>query len=433
VITVNNDVTITLIGIPNDDFAASVATTGTVSAGGTATGEIELAGDTDWFQIDLDPGRLYQIELIPEPGDTPLADPFFEGIYDSDGVLIPNTSNDDGGSDFNSALQFVSDVGGIHYLSAGGFGTSTGEYRLAVTELDLLNDDRFDIRIEFTSTEVPDTYVEAFEDAVERWEEIITGDLPYSFVEGYGFVDDILIEVAVDDIELTFEGVEQTILAVSSVLDQQPDGLASSASLPTYSRIVINSEEVGRLLNLDEFVANTIGRALGFGALWEEFGLVRTINGVATYTGSNALREMAELSDDLNGVNVLEDGADGALAAEYWSEAVLDAELMTPRVELRRPDVGPGNPGVPDNPISALTIAAMQDLGYQVDYGAADRFSLAPGAVPRQQARSETDPQPNVFAEAEAPKPEAARVVADLPDSDGGVALIGVSDEVLEG
>ncbi len=417
-----------------DDFAADPDTDGTIAPGGSAVGRIDFAQDNDWFEVNLSAGRLYQIELVPTNNAGALADPFFNGVYDRDGNLIENTANDDGGAGLSSSLQFVADESGRYYLSAGGFGNNTGQYRLDLRDLGPVDNEGFDIRIEFTSTEVPDTYVDAFEDAVERWEEIITGDLPYSFVEGYGFVDDILIEVAVEDIELTFEGVEQTILAISSVLDQQPDGLASSASLPTYSRIVINSEEVGRLLNLDEFVANTIGRALGFGALWEEFGLVRTINGVATYTGTNALREMAELSDDLNGVNVLEDGADGALAAEYWSEAVLDAELMTPRVELRRPDVGPGNPGVPDNPISALTIAAMQDLGYQVDYGAADRFSLAPGAVPRQQARSETDPQPNVFAEAEAPKPEAARVVADLPDSDeipNGAALIYVRPNVL--
>ncbi|WP_229747788.1 DUF4214 domain-containing protein [Marivita lacus] len=413
------------IGI-RDDFASDIDTTGTIAPGSTATGRIDFAQDQDWFEVSLAANRLYEISLVPVDGDNALADPFFNGVYDANGVLIQNTANDDGGPGTSSALQFVTDVGGTFYLSAGGFANATGQYRVELNDLGPLDDGRFDITVEFTSDDIPNAYVSAFEDAVERWEEIITGDLPYAFVEGYGYVDDILIEVSVQDIDLSFEGVEQTILAISSVLDQR-DG---ASALPSYSRIVINSEEVGTLLNLDEFVANTIGRALGFGALWEEFGLVRLIDGVATYTGPNGLREIEELSDDLNGVNVLETGADGGLAAQYWSEAVLDEELMTSRVELRRLEAGPPNFGVPDNPISALTIAAMQDLGYQVDYDAADGFRLDPGALSRHTSNpAENGPAP-VLAQSTAQN----RLLVDLADTSGipgGAAYIYTRPNIL--
>ncbi len=413
------------IGI-RDDFASDIDTTGTIAPGSTATGRIDFAQDQDWFEVSLAANRLYEISLVPVDGGNALADPFFNGVYDANGVLIQNTANDDGGPGTSSALQFVTDIGGTFYLSAGGFANATGQYRVELNDLGPLDDGRFDITVEFTSDDIPNAYVSAFEDAVERWEEIITGDLPYAFVEGYGYVDDILIEVSVQDIDLSFEGVEQTILAISSVLDQR-DG---ASALPSYSRIVINSEEVGTLLNLDEFVANTIGRALGFGALWEEFGLVRLIDGVATYTGPNGLREIEELSDDLNGVNVLETGADGGLAAQYWSEAVLDEELMTSRVELRRLEAGPPNFGVPDNPISALTIAAMQDLGYQVDYGAADGFRLDPGALSRHTSNpAENGPAP-VLAQSTAQN----RLLVDLEDTSGipgGAAYIYTRPNIL--
>ena len=413
------------IGI-RDDFASDIDTIGTIAPGSTATGRIDFAQDQDWFEVSLAANRLYEISLVPVDGGNALADPFFNGVYDANGVLIQNTANDDGGPGTSSALQFVTDIGGTFYLSAGGFANATGQYRVELNDLGPLDDGRFDITVEFTSDDIPNAYVSAFEDAVERWEEIITGDLPYAFVEGYGYVDDILIEVSVQDIDLSFEGVEQTILAISSVLDQR-DG---ASALPSYSRIVINSEEVGTLLNLDEFVANTIGRALGFGALWEEFGLVRLIDGVATYTGPNGLREIEELSDDLNGVNVLETGADGGLAAQYWSEAVLDEELMTSRVELRRLEAGPPNFGVPDNPISALTIAAMQDLGYQVDYGAADGFRLDPGALSRHTSNpAENGPAP-VLAQSTAQN----RLLVDLADTSGipgGAAYIYTRPNVL--
>ncbi|MGJ8561883.1 MAG: DUF4214 domain-containing protein [Litorimonas sp.] len=369
------------IGV-SDDFAADIDTTGSIVVGGSSVGIVDFAQDDDWFEVTLAANRLYEIELKPNAGANALSDPFFRGVYDSNGVLIQNTENDDvSGSDTSSQLQFVTDVPGTFYLAAGGFGDTLGQYRLELNDRGPLDDNRFDITIEFTSDDTPDEYIEAFEDAVERWEEIITGDLDYAFVEGYGFVDDILIEIAVEDLELTFEGVDQTILAISSVLDQRSDAASGAGALPTYSRIVLNPDEIGSALNLDELVQNTIGRALGFGSLWEEFGLVQAIDGVATYTGSNALREMEELSDDLNGVNVLEDGEDGALAAEYWSEDVFGFELMTSLVAIRRPFFGPAEFGRPDNPISALTIAAMQDLGYQVDYGGADQFQLSSGAL----------------------------------------------------
>lgn len=416
------------IGI-RDDFASDIDTTGSIAPGSTATGRIDFAQDQDWFEVSLAANRLYEINLVPLDGGNPLADPFFNGVYDANGVLIQNTANDDGGPGTSSALQFVTDVAGTFYLAAGGFANSTGQYRLDLNDLGPLDDGRFDITVEFTSDAIPESYIEAFEDAVERWEEIITGDLPYAFVEGYGYVDDILIEVSVQDIDLSFEGVEQTILAISSVLDQR-DGLSGADALPSYSRIVINSEEVGTLLNLDEFVANTIGRALGFGALWEEFGLVRLIDGVATYTGPNGLREIEDLSRNLNGVNVLETGIDGGLAAQYWSEAVLDAELMTSRVELRRPEAGPPNFGIPDNPISALTIAAMQDLGYQVDYGAADAFRLAPGAL----SRHTINPAENAPAPVLAQSTAQNRLLVDLADTSGipgGAAYIYTRPNVL--
>ncbi|MBM2321226.1 MULTISPECIES: DUF4214 domain-containing protein [Marivita] len=416
------------IGV-RDDFSADIETTGTITPGGAATGRIDFTSDNDWFEVNLTANRLYEISLVPLSGGNALADPFFNGVYDSSGRLIQNTSNDDGGVGTSSALQFVADQSGTYYLSAGGFGDTTGQYRLELNDLGPLDDGRFDITIEFASGDVSDDYISAFEDAVERWEDIITGDLPYAFVEGYGYVDDILIEVAVEDIELSFEGVSQTVLAISSVLDQR-DGLSGEDPLPTYSRIVINAEEVGTLLNLDEFVANTIGRALGFGALWEEFGIVRLIDGVPTYTGSNGLREMAELNDDLNGVNALEDGANGGLAAEYWSEAVFDEELMTSRTENRRPDAGPGNPGIPDNPISALTIAAMEDLGYTVDYGEADFFRLDPGAVGRQTSQGQATSPATPLAQSTAQQ----RLLADLPNADAipnGAAYIYARPNVL--
>ncbi|PRY72472.1 DUF4214 domain-containing protein [Marivita geojedonensis] len=413
-----------------DDYASDVSTDGSISVGGSSTGRIDFASDADWFEANLAAGRVYRIDLTPN-GASALADPVFNGVYDSGGMLINNTSNDDGGTGTSSSIQFVTEQAGTYYLSAGAFGTGTGQYRLELTDLGALDDTGFDITLRFSSDDYPDIYVDAFEDAVAKWEQVLTGDLPYAFVEDFGYVDEILIDITFEDIDLFFDGVEQTIIAISSILDQRPAGIPNGALLPTHSRIVVNTEEAERVrLNLDELAANTIGRALGFGSLWEEFGLVRDIEGVATYTGSNALREMAELSDDLNGVNVLEDGADGALAEQYWSEAILDSELMTPRIEFRGAGSSPRPINIADNPLSALTVGAMQDLGYTVDYGEADPFRLSPGALARG-ASENADEGPALLA---GQSTASKRLLSELPDSDeipNGAAYIYIRPNVL--
>ena len=48
----------------------------------------------------------------------------------------------------------------------------------------------------------------------------------------------------------------------------------------------------------------------------------------------------------------------------HWRESIFDTELMT----------GYGDQG--NDPISRVTIAALQDLGYEVNYDSADNFNL---------------------------------------------------------
>ena len=398
-----------------DDYASDISTDGTVAPNASTTGRIDFSSDADWFEANLLAGRLYQIELVPETGGDVLADPFFNGVYDSTGQLIENTSSDDGGFGTSSSIQFVTDDSGVYYLSAGGFSETTGQYRLVLSDQGALDDGGFDITLRYSSDDYPSAYIDAFETAVERWEEVITGDLFYAFVNGFGYVDDILIDVTFDDIDLEYEGVSQTIIAISSVLDQRPADAAIGGLLPTHSRVVLNTEEADRVrLNLDELAANTIGRALGFGSLWEDFGLVQQIEGTAVYTGLNVLRELDELSGNLNRANILEDGSDGALAAEYWDEGIFDAELMTPRIEFRGAGSPPRPPNIPDNPLSSLTIAAMQDLGYTVNFDAADSFNITLTAI----AQSSADDDDGGSVEPQTQEASAVRLASELPDSD---------------
>ena len=120
-----------------DDFTATTATQGTVSVGGSATGEIEVRGDVDWFAVTLVAGQTYRINLEGSPtGAGTLVDPELRGVHDAAGTLIAGTTNDDGGTGYNSRLRFTAESSATYYVAAGAYQDRIGTYKLSVTEAD---------------------------------------------------------------------------------------------------------------------------------------------------------------------------------------------------------------------------------------------------------------------------------------------------------
>ena len=119
----------------SDDYTSDIQTTGAVAVGGSATGELETAGDHDWFAVTLEADRTYRIDL--EGSRTragTLRDPFLRGIYDEHGTIIAGTANDDGGLGLNSQVTFTAPADGTYYVAAGAY-SRTGTYTLSVTDI----------------------------------------------------------------------------------------------------------------------------------------------------------------------------------------------------------------------------------------------------------------------------------------------------------
>ena len=120
----------------SDDYSADRQTTGTVMVGGSVTGEIETAGDQDWFAVELEAGVEYRIDLEGSvtAGGT-LVDPWLRWLHDADGAGIRGTRDDDGGEGLNARQVFTPTESGIYYISANGAQGQTGSYTLSVTRL----------------------------------------------------------------------------------------------------------------------------------------------------------------------------------------------------------------------------------------------------------------------------------------------------------
>ena len=99
--------------------------------------------------------------------------------------------------------------------------------------------------------------------------------------------------------------------------------------------------------------------------MWEEMGLVEAVGTPEwRYVGPRAMREYGVLRNRApTPVPIETDGGPGT-AGGHWDETALANELMT------------GFVNGANNPLSRVTIACLEDMGYQVNYEVADGYSL---------------------------------------------------------
>ncbi|AWX45319.1 hypothetical protein HME9304_02332 [Flagellimonas maritima] len=200
-----------------------------------------------------------------------------------------------------------------------------------------------------------------FDDAASRWAEIITGDLPpVQLANG-----DIIENVRIDAQGTTIDGA-------SGILGQAgPTQLRSGSFLPATGIMRFDTADLARLEaenSLVDVIIHEMGHVLGFGTLWST-QFLNLISGEGsenpTFTGINAIREYRFLTgdDSPDSVPVANTGGQGTRDG-HWRESTFNNELMTGFI----------NDGI--NPVSKLSVAAFEDMGYIVDYNAANDYSL---------------------------------------------------------
>lgn len=98
-----------------------------ITAGQTVSGELETAGEPDFFAVNLSAGNIYEIALT---GDT-LDDPYLR-VFNPDGSLLGE--DDDGNDGLNSVLNLNIQRTGRYYVSAdSSLGSETGTYSLEIS------------------------------------------------------------------------------------------------------------------------------------------------------------------------------------------------------------------------------------------------------------------------------------------------------------
>ena len=363
-----------------DDYGASISTAGEVSIGGSRNGEIEITNDRDWFAVSLLAGKTYRINLEGSPtGGGTLTDSYLRGIYNSSGTLISGTNDDDSGVGLNSQLVFSPTSSGTYYISASAYGSNIGTYSVSVADTTSLpTAEAFDIAIDYNG---PSQYQGLFDSAAARWMEIITGDLPDDTSANFGFIDDLLIDASVISID-----------GRGGVLGQAgADYVRSSSLLPVHGVMQFDSADLDSMASkgiLEDVILHEMGHVLGISNwFFDNLGLLSG----ADYIGSNALAEYRILTGDSSLTSVpLETGGGSGTAGSHWAESVFNIELMTGYAE-----------NTPPMPISRVTIGALEDIGYTVDYSQSDSYTLNGSSslsLPLQEEgplREDSDQQPS--------------------------------------
>ena len=347
-----------------DDFRDSLidatAPLGQLEVGSSLAGRIETAGDSDIFSVTLTAGQSYSFKLAGAATGG-LSDPTFRLLGGNGTQLAVN--NDFGGSK-NSQIDFTATSSGTYYLEAkgataaltGGYSVSAAQVIATPTPTTSASTGAFDIKINYTGDQ---QYAYLFEQAAARWEAVITADVPDIRTAQYGLIDDLLIDASISYIDGPGNGRTNTLAQAG------PDLLRSGSLIPAHGVMQFDSYDLGTLAgggDLLDVITHEMGHVLGLGTLWgtQQKGLVSNFQ----YTGANALAEYRTLTGNPNAafVPVEQDGGPGT-AGGHWDDELFGSEMMTGYI----------SGGME---LSRMTVGALADLGYSVNYAAADPYTL---------------------------------------------------------
>jgi hypothetical protein len=226
----------------------------------------------------------------------------------------------------------------------------------------------YNITIRYLASATP-RQQQAVDAAVARWQSVITKDLvniPMQAPLNACFDGQPAINENVDDILIFVEFVD--IDGANKVLGEAgPCYVRGDNNLPVVGHLKLDAADLAvmeRSGTIDDVVMHEMGHILGIGTMWPDKNLIFGAGGSdPRFIGSNtiaAYKTMGGLDVDV----AVENTGDAGTRDGHWRETTFGNELMT------------GYISAAGNPMSALTIASLNDLGYGVNSSAAATYTL---------------------------------------------------------
>lgn len=333
---------------------------------------IGRGNDVDFYSFQLDAGDTVRIDIDSTSLDSVLR------LFDSEGNQVAFSDDDPApGESFSSEsyIEFTASESDTYYVGVSGFAnllydpfrptfgsdSSTGFYAISA---DITPGDDgggggsdFQIDIVFTDDSLSASQQAIFQDAANRWAEIITGDLPDVSLPEIGLIDDLVIRASAPEID-----------GVGNILGQAgPTNLRAGSFLPIAGVMEFDAADLDQLEaagQLENVILHEMGHVLGIGTIWTRLDLITgSFSNDPQYVGEGAIAEYNDIFGLSESSVPVENTGGLGTRNGHWRESILDNELMT----------GFLNNGV--NPLSSITVASLGDLGYEVNLGAADPYS----------------------------------------------------------
>lgn len=205
----------------------------------------------------------------------------------------------------------------------------------------------------------------AFTNAATRWSQVIAAGLP----DVAGVTLSTGQKVTVDDVTIVASGTP--IDGPGQILGQAgPRQVRPGTTLPLWGEMEFDSADLDSMEangTLAGVIMHEMGHVLGIGTLWDRYLTVNATTCTSAtkvqYSGANGLGQYKALNGQAAGVPVEDQYGEGTKCG-HWKESVFQNELMT----------GFANKG--SMPLSRITLGALADLGYSVNYAAADAYTI---------------------------------------------------------
>lgn len=309
---------------------------------------------------------------------------FVDGVPAGTGAAIDHT--------FDTAGQFEVR---LEVTSEGGEGGTDGASLNYTVLPDSLPSGAYDIVLVFQEGAFTAQQRAMIQAAAERWEELVAGDIPDNSDMPESIRRRCLAIIGPDSNtiapELRDVDLIDDLLVYVHLIDERTQTLARAGPcywngrLPNYGNIQVNLRHLEMMTSNDaltEVMIHEMAHILGVGTLWRDRAteLLRPSlqhcdnSGLEphlgrTFVGAAAVNHFQALGGA--GAPPLAQGCG------HWKQDVFGNESLTPARTI-----GPED----HTPLSRVTLGSLADLGYVVDYAAADPYTLpvAPAHLPRE-------------------------------------------------
>lgn len=325
--------------------------------------QVSTSQPNDFYRFTVMQSGVFTGHITGLTGDADLKliqDRNSNGTIDSGEILAWQWER---GTVSESVRRFI--TAGTYYVQVTSYDRQTAAYSLSTNFIPAAFDDQqFHLNLVYGNgtSGLTDNAKAAMGDAAHYWENVITNRSAITQFQ-----------------DLTITIVGQALSNSNVLADAGPNPVSDGTSLFIQSgTATINTNRLAELNSdptyLTEIMIHEFAHVLGFGTLWEPIDF-RSGNNILTVGRRYIDRSNATYNADTYAGWAYGDllGTDQPTAVpidpgsfSHWSEATFTSELMTPYAE----SIGAAMP------TSQLTIAALRDLGWNVNYGAADPYAL---------------------------------------------------------